>query len=74
VKEHTRVFRLGDFVRHKSGGPIMVVDREVSRSPIEPTISCVWTEAGERHYASFKEAELQPVYGDGTPRDCRPDE
>ncbi|MCK1401260.1 DUF2158 domain-containing protein [Bradyrhizobium sp. 4] len=65
------MFKLGDFVRHKSGGPIMVVDQEVFRSSIEPTIRCAWIEAGKRHHASFKEGELQPVHGDGTPRGYR---
>ncbi len=53
------LLRLGNLVRHKSGGPIMVVDREVFRSPLEPLISCVWVEARQRHHASFKEGTLK---------------
>ena len=60
--------RPGNLIRHKSGGPIMVVDREVSHSSNEPVVSCVWVEAGQRHCASFKEGTLQAVGGDGLPR------
>jgi hypothetical protein len=45
----------------------MVVDREVFHSSLAPTVGCVWTEAGKRHHASFKEGELYGVPGDGTP-------
>jgi uncharacterized protein YodC (DUF2158 family) len=61
--------RPGNLVKHRSGGPIMVVDREVSHSSIEPRVSCVWIEAGQRRCASFKEGSLQAVNGDGSPRD-----
>lgn len=63
------MFRLGNLVRHRSGGPIMVVDQDVLRSSMEPKVYCAWTEAGERRHACFKEGELQAVHGDGTPRD-----
>jgi uncharacterized protein YodC (DUF2158 family) len=61
--------RPGNLVKHRSGGPIMVIDREVSHSSIEPWVSCIWIEAGQRHCASFKEGSLQAVNGDGSPRD-----
>ncbi|EJN11542.1 putative small protein (DUF2158) [Bradyrhizobium sp. YR681] len=61
--------RPGNLVKHRSGGPIMVVDREVSHSSNEPLVSCSWVEAGQRHSASFKEDSLQAVNGDGSPRD-----
>jgi uncharacterized protein YodC (DUF2158 family) len=67
-QEAWRLFRLGNLVRHRSGGPIMVVDREVPHSSIEPRVGCVWIEAGERRHASFKEGELHAVHGDGRPR------
>jgi len=61
--------RPGNLVRHRSGGPIMIVDREVPHSSLEPFVSCFWVEAGQRNAASFKEDSLQVVNGDGSPRD-----
>ena len=68
------MFRLGNLVRHRSGGPIMVVDQEAFRASIEPKIHCVWIEAGERRHASFREGEVQAVHGDGTPKDYSSEE
>lgn len=62
------MFRLGNLVRDRSGGPIMVVDQAVLRWSMESKVCCAWTEAGKRRHASFKEGELQAVHGDGTPR------
>jgi len=63
-------FRDGNLVKHKSGGPIMMVER----APPERLrnwgdwISCVWVEDGQRNVKLFYSGELQAVYADGTPR------
>jgi uncharacterized protein YodC (DUF2158 family) len=63
-------FRLGNLVRHKSGGPIMMVDKEAPPFDVsEPSISCTWVEARQRKYARFRMGSLQAVYADGTSRD-----
>jgi uncharacterized protein YodC (DUF2158 family) len=74
LNKEADLFKLGNLVRHRSGGPIMVVDQDVLRSSVEPKVYCAWTEAGERHHASFQERELQAVHGDGTPRNYSSEE
>ena len=65
--------RPGNLVRHKSGGPIMMIDdREWmggSRGPPDPQHQCTWVENGTKKAAMFQESQLQCVYADGTPRD-----
>jgi uncharacterized protein YodC (DUF2158 family) len=62
--------RPGNLVRHKSGGPIMMVDREVpSLDAIEPSVSCTWVEDRQHRFAFFKIGTLQTVHADGAPRD-----
>jgi uncharacterized protein YodC (DUF2158 family) len=62
--------RPGNLVRHKTGGPIMMVTAE---SPYvlggDGHFQCTWTESGERKVAEFHLSTLQPVYADGSPRD-----
>ena len=63
-------FRDGNLVRHKSGGPIMIVDKafpERWRNWV-PWISCVWVVNGQKNVTFFHAGELQTVYADGTPR------
>jgi len=61
-------FRVGNFVKHKSGGPIMVVDDAPAWPVQTEPIGCVWVEDGQTKAAQFHPAVLQAVYGDGSPR------
>jgi uncharacterized protein YodC (DUF2158 family) len=66
--------RIGNLVRHKSGGPIMMIDLTppeniwLLRQRSDYPLGCVWTEAGKRKFAAFRPSDLQPVYADGSPR------
>ncbi len=59
-------FRTGNLVRHKSGGPIMMVE-DISYLMVRA--SCVWTESSVRQHRVFELAALDLVFADGTPRD-----
>lgn len=62
--------RVGNLVRHKSGGPIMLV------SNLPPPkwgrwtafAECVWVEDGKRQINTFPLNILQTVYADGSQR------
>jgi hypothetical protein len=65
--------RPGNLVKHRSGGPIMMVDlgpldQFMPMRPLDPECSCVWVENGVKKGAAFPVSHLQPVYADGTPR------
>jgi uncharacterized protein YodC (DUF2158 family) len=69
------ILRPGNLVRHKSGGPIMMVDDLISREQFERNSflrdaphDCTWLEDGIKKIGSFRPSELQCVYADGTPR------
>lgn len=66
------ILRPGNLVRHRSGGPIMMVDDLISREGVwgipDPTHDCTWLENGIKKIGSFRASELQSVYADGTPR------
>ena len=73
--EGIMVLRPGNLVRHKSGGPIMMVDDLVSREEFgrssfvrDAGHDCTWLENGVKKIGSFRPSELQCVYADGTPR------
>ena len=59
--------RVGDLVRHKSGGPIMMVDWAPAY-PVQREVGCSWVEDGQKKAAYFDPAVLQTVYGDSSPR------
>ncbi|MBR0757966.1 hypothetical protein JQ604_37795 [Bradyrhizobium jicamae] len=66
-------FRPGNLVRHKSGGPIMMIDDIASinvymGSHDGPSHQCTWVEQGIKRFGSFRASQLQCVYADGTPR------
>jgi uncharacterized protein YodC (DUF2158 family) len=70
------ILRPGNLVRHRSGGPIMMVDDLVSREQFrglwgfhDVPRDCTWLENGVKKIGSFRASELQCVYADGTPRD-----
>jgi uncharacterized protein YodC (DUF2158 family) len=63
--------RPGNLVRHKSGGPIMMVDDLIPREQFRGTLGfhdashdCTWLENGVARSGSFRAS----VYADGTPR------
>jgi uncharacterized protein YodC (DUF2158 family) len=57
-------FRAGNLVRHRSGGPIMMVERVGWGS-----ITCIWVENCEQKYGKFHEGTVLAVYADGSTRD-----
>jgi uncharacterized protein YodC (DUF2158 family) len=65
--------RPGNLVRHKSGGPIMMIDDAVSLEEgpgfvDDPYHQCAWVEAGTKRFGTFRASQLQWVHVDGTPR------
>ena len=66
-----RTFRVGNLVRHLSGGPIMMIDgvSQYNRFFDVPKLSCVWVEDGERRAGYFMGDMVQTVFADGSPRD-----
>ncbi|MCG2642446.1 MULTISPECIES: hypothetical protein [Bradyrhizobium] len=65
--------RPGNLVRHKSGGPIMMIDDQVSIEGMwgsydDPHHQCAWVENGIKKFGTFRASQLQCVYADGTPR------
>jgi len=61
--------RLGNLVRHKSGGPIMIVDFvSPHEEGADPQIGCYWIENGARKSAYLRLWTLQAVHADGSPR------
>lgn len=70
------ILRPGNLVRHKSGGPIMMIDDLISKDQFkgvwgihDAPHDCTWHENGVKKVGSFRPSELQSVYADGTPRD-----
>ena len=59
--------RVGNLARHKSGGPIMLIDC-VHQSVGGNWVGCVWVENGERRSSQFKFDDLDLVSADGSPR------
>jgi uncharacterized protein YodC (DUF2158 family) len=67
------ILRPGNLVRHKSGGPIMMVDDSVSHKENRWGYNagrheCTWLENGVKKIGGFHFSELQCVHADGTPR------
>jgi uncharacterized protein YodC (DUF2158 family) len=67
------ILRPGNLVRHKSGGPIMMIDDLISRDEFTWNVrdaphDCTWLENGVKKTGSFRASELQCVYADETPR------
>jgi uncharacterized protein YodC (DUF2158 family) len=65
--------RPGNLVRHKSGGPIMMIDGVTPEGmwlldPRDYWCSCVWVEDRVRKGGTFRSSHLQTVYADGSPR------
>jgi uncharacterized protein YodC (DUF2158 family) len=64
--------RAGNLVRHKSGGPIMVIDMVLPEGVrvLDPDVpyGCSWTEDRGQKSAVFRASHLQAVYADGSPR------
>lgn len=60
--------RVGNLVRHKSGGPIMLVSSLLRDWGRPPFAECVWVEDGKRRYNKFQLDSLQTVYADGSQR------
>lgn len=64
--------RPGNLVRHKSGGPIMMIDDLASIEGMwgsyDADHQCTWVENGIRKFGTFRASQLQCVYLDGTPR------
>jgi len=65
--------RPGNLVRHKSGGPIMMIEKawpehlwlfNRSNYPCD----CIWVEGRIRKAATFPALDLQAVHADGSPR------
>ena len=59
--------RVGNLVKHKSGGPIMIVDWAPAY-PVQMEVGCIWVEDRKTKAGHFQPAVLQPVFADGTPR------
>ena len=62
--------RPGNLVRHKSGGPIMMVTMAYPRLPMMRHVKyeCTWIDSQQKMVADFEEELLQPVYADGSAR------
>jgi uncharacterized protein YodC (DUF2158 family) len=59
--------RVGNLVKLKLGGPIMMVTWGPVRGP-DINCECTWVEDRQTRYARFPEHALQAVYVDGSPR------
>jgi uncharacterized protein YodC (DUF2158 family) len=69
------ILRPGNLVRHKSCGPIMMIDDLIPREEFktlwglhDAPHDCTWLENGVKKTGSFRASELQCVYADETPR------
>jgi uncharacterized protein YodC (DUF2158 family) len=62
--------RPGNLVRHKTGGPVMMIEWETGADAFgrDAHCLCVWVENGARRFATFHRWTLQPVHADGSPR------
>ena len=65
--------RPGNLVKHKSGGPIMMIEIAPPEgmwlvNPTDFECYCVWVEDRVRKGGVFRLSHLQPVYADGSPR------
>ncbi|MEH2525913.1 uncharacterized protein YodC (DUF2158 family) [Bradyrhizobium sp. AZCC 2176] len=64
--------RVGNLVKHKSGGPIMMVDAAppdgMRLLDGDVYCSCVWVESRVRKFRTFRFSHLETVYADGSPR------
>ena len=65
--------RPGNLVRHKGGGPIMMIDLVTPEEmPLidrrDYLCSCVWVEDRVQKGGTFRSSHLQTVYADGSPR------
>ncbi|MBA7468747.1 hypothetical protein ES703_119957 [subsurface metagenome] len=60
--------RIGNLVRHKSGGPIMLVSElpPLFWGQFARFAECVWVENRERKYSKFHLDSLLTVYADGS--------
>jgi uncharacterized protein YodC (DUF2158 family) len=62
--------RTGNLVRHKSGGPIMMVEEIRKPDMLTPAFAeCVWVENRQLRHNKFHLDALQTVYANGSPRD-----
>ena len=70
--------RPGNLVRHKSGGPIMMIDVAPPEGMwlVNPDfeVCCIWVENRVRKGAVFRFSHLEPVHADGSPRSHESDE
>jgi uncharacterized protein YodC (DUF2158 family) len=65
-----REIRAGNLVRHKSGGPIMMVEAVRKADMMTSAFAeCVWVENNQRRHNKFHLDAIQVVYADGSPRD-----
>jgi len=63
-------FRVGNLIRHKSGGPIMTVEYVHKLGlGLPPVLDCVWVESRQRKFSSFPGDMVEAVYADGSPRE-----
>ena len=60
--------RVGNLVRHKSGGPIMIVEELPWPGLGREMAKCVWVEDGQKKLEQLEVQLLQAVYTDGSPR------
>jgi uncharacterized protein YodC (DUF2158 family) len=62
---------VGNLVRPLSGGPIMFVDLIFQSPTMEvPDLICEWTENGEPRRGNFRGDMMEPVFPDGSSRNC----
>jgi uncharacterized protein YodC (DUF2158 family) len=64
--------RPGNLIRHKSGGPIMMIGAAPPEGMwlVNPDFEChcIWVEDRVRKRGVFRVSHLQSVYADGSPR------
>ncbi len=67
-------FRIGNLVKHKLGGPIMVINGTSKGAPGKFALyTCTWVEDGQKKQEILSGQLLQHVYADGSPRDYQVD-
>jgi uncharacterized protein YodC (DUF2158 family) len=62
-----KVFKTGDVVQLKSGGPKMTVKQYTARDTGGSIVRCQWFEGGKHQEASFPGESLDAVTIDGKP-------
>ncbi len=56
----SRFFKIGDLVRIKSGGPMMVVTEVGENQDGKPIVTCTWTDEDKPEVGTFPADTVKP--------------